>query len=192
MDWTIKTVYLACAVAGGFVLLIQTVLLLVGGGDTDAPHVDVAPDIGASDSGEAPGHDTGFGLISIRSVAAFLTFFGLMGLYGVTRGWNSGATLAAAVGAGFAMLLVVAWIFSLQRQLFSQGNLNPKNAVGLVARVYLRIPGQNAGKGKITVSIQGRTAEYAASTRGAEIPTGNEVKIVRQITQDTFEVEPLA
>jgi len=57
--------------------------------------------------------------------------------------------------------------------------------------VYLRIPARNAGKGKITVSIQGRTHEFAASTAGQEIPSGAEVKVARQITQDTFEVEAL-
>ncbi|MBK7876445.1 MAG: hypothetical protein IPJ77_11945 [Planctomycetes bacterium] len=190
MDWSIQTVYIGCAVAGGVVLLIQTVLLFTGGGDHDVPHVDAAPDIGVSDSGEPTGHDTGFGLISIRSVAAFLCFFGLTGMFGAARGWSSIATLGSATGAGIVMLVFVAWLFSLQRALYAQGNLEPKNAVGRVARVYLKIPGQNAGKGKITVSIQGRTTEYAASTKGAEIATGAEVKIVRQITEDTFEVEP--
>lgn len=192
MDWTIKTVYLGCAVAGGAVLLIQTVLLMTGGGDHDVPHVDASPDIGASDSGEPADHDSGFGLISIRSGAAFLCFFGLMGLYGDARGWHTAPTIGAATAAGLVMLFLVAWLFSLQRKLYAQGNLDPRNAVGRVARVYLKIPAQNSGKGKITVSIQGRTAEYAASTKGGEIATGAEVKIVRQITEDTFEVEALA
>jgi hypothetical protein len=191
MDWTIKTVYLGCAVAGGATLLLQTLMLMAGGGDHDVPHVDVAPDIGSADSGEPAGHDSGFGLISIRSGAAFLCFFGLMGLYGLARGWSGLATLAAASAAGLVMLFAVAWLFSLQRGLYAQGNLDPKNAVGRTARVYLKIPAANAGKGKVTVSIQGRTQEYNAATKSAEIPTGAEVKIVRQITEDTFEVEPL-
>lgn len=192
MEWSIKTLYLACAVLGGAVLLLQTVLLLIGGGDTDTPHVDMQPDIGAADSGESPGHDTGFGVISIRSVASFFCFFGIVGMYGNSAGWGTLPTVGAAVGSGVVMLLAVAWLFSLQRKLYSQGNVDPRNAVGATARVYLRIPAQNSGKGKITVSIQGRTAEFAASTRGPEIPTGSEVKVTRQITQDTFEVEPLA
>lgn len=192
MDWTIKTVYLGCAVLGGAVLLIQTVLTMTGGGDHDIGHAADGPDIGAAGSGESPEHDTGFGLISIRSVASFFCFFGIVGMYGASAGWSTPATLAAAAGAGVVMLLGVAWLFSMQRKLYAQGNVDPKNAVGRTARVYLRIPASGAGKGKVTVSVQGRTVEYSASTKGAEIPTGSEVRITRQITEDTFEVETLA
>ena len=188
-----QTVYLGCAAAGGTVLLVQTVMMLFGGGDHDAGslHADHA-DIGQADSGEHHGGDTGLSLLSVRSIAAFLTFFGLAGWGGTASGWGTFPTIAAAFGAGTLMLFAVAWIFSFQRKLFSSGNVDPRNAVGLTARVYLRIPAQNSGKGKITVSVQGRTHEFSAWTAGPEIPTGQEVKVLRQLTADTFEVAPLA
>jgi hypothetical protein len=185
-----ETVYLGCAVAGGSVLVLQTALLLFGAGD-DASHADHG-DLGHTDSGEAHGHDATFGLLSVRTGAAFLTFFGLAGWGGSRAGWSTVATIGAALLAGTVMLFAVAYLFSLQRKLYSQGNLDPRNAVGRSARVYLRIPAANAGKGKITVSIQGRTVEFIACTPGAELATGSEVRIVRQITPDTFEVEPLS
>ena len=61
----------------------------------------------------------------------------------------------------------------------------------LSARVYLRIPGSGGGKGKITVSIQGRNKEYEATTQGPELSTGSEVRVVRQTSPNTFEVEAL-
>ena len=191
MKLSMQLVYMTCAAAGGAVLLLQTVLLIFGGGehDVDAGGAD-HPEIGHSDSGEH-GHDGALNLLSIRGVAAFLTFFGLAGWGGTSAGWSPFATMGASVLAGAVMLLAVAWLFSLQHRLHSEGNLDARNAVGRTARVYLRIPAANAGKGKITVSIQGRTHEFAASTAGAEIPSGAEVKVARQITQDTFEVEAL-
>lgn len=191
MDWTIKTLYFATAAAGGAVLFIQTVMLLFAGGDADVSHADGHVDIGAADSGEPHGHDAGLGLLSIRSCAAFLCFFGLTGLYGSARGWSTATTLGASLGIGALMLVGVAWLFSLQRKLYSAGNIDPRNAVGRTARVYLKIPASNAGKGKVTVSLQGRTVEFNALSRGPEIATGSEVRIARQITEDTFEVEPL-
>jgi len=191
MEWSIYSVYLGCAVAGGGVLVIQTVMMLFGGGDHDVPHVDTGVDIGASDSGEQANHDSGFGLLSVRSLAAFVCFFGLTGLYGTTAGWSTTTSLIASLVAGGVMLVAVAWLFSMQKKLYSAGNLVPANAIGRTARVYLKIPAANGGKGKVTVSIQGRTQEYGALTRGAEIATGAEVKIVRQVTEDTFEVEAL-
>lgn len=191
MNWTMETVYLGCAAAGGTVLVLQTAMLLVGGGD----HGDVGHfghgDIGHADSGEAHGHDSAFGLLSVRTGAAFLAFFGLAGWGGTNAGWGTFQTIGVALASGTVMLFAVAWLFSMQRRLYSQGNLDPSNAVGLAARVYLRIPAKNTGKGKITVALQGRTAEFSAATAGCELATGSEVRIVRQITADTFEVEPL-
>jgi hypothetical protein len=192
MSWTMESVYLACAAAGGTILIVQTGMMLFGGAghDGDIVHAD-HPEIGHSGSGDHPGGDSGLSLLSVRSVAAFMTFFGLAGWGGTSSGWGTFPTIGVALAAGAVMLFAVAWLFSLQGRLYSQGNLDPRNAVGQSARVYLRIPGQNAGKGKITVSIQGRTHEFSAWTAGPEIPTGREVKVLRQVTEDTFEVEGL-
>jgi hypothetical protein len=192
MQWNMETVYLGCASVGGTVLVVQTVLLLFGGGDHDADvvHVDTA-DIGAANSGEVHTQDAGFGLFSVRTVAAFLTFFGLGGWAGLNAGFAPGLTIALAFAAGLLMLFAVAWLFHAQKRLASQGNVEPAGAVGLTARVYLRIPEANTGKGKITVALQGRTVELNAFTNGRAIPTDAEVRVVRQVTVDTFEVEPL-
>lgn len=191
MEWSLLTVYLGCAAAGGTILLVQTVMLLFGGGDHDGDVGHVETGIGASDSGEVHTQDTGFGLFSVRTISAFLAFFGLAGWAGLRAGWSDGITVAVAFGAGTAMLFGVAWLFHVQKRLASQGNVEPARAVGMTARVYLRIPENNTGKGKITVALQGRTVELAAFTKGPAIPTDSEVRVVRQVTPDTFEVESL-
>jgi hypothetical protein len=188
-----QTVYLICAIVGGSVLVVQTILLLFGHGDdgSDAPVGD--HDIGSADSGETHTSEGGMSLLSVRTISAFLAFFGLAGWAGTRAGWGTLPTIGAALGAGTVMLLAVAWLFSLQRKLTAQGNMEPARAVGLTARVYLRIPAANAGKGKIQVGLQGRTAEFSAFTKAnRELQTGDEVRIVRLVTADTFEVEPIA
>lgn len=171
-----RTIYLACAAGGGLVLSIQLLLLFLGGdvadGEVDADH----------------GGD-GLSFFSIRAVASFMTFFGLLGLYGMEAGWSAGVTAASAAGAGVGMMIVVAWLFSLQSRLHQDGNLDPSSAVGASAVVYLRVPAAGEGKGKVTVHIQGRTAEFAAVTDGPEIPTGADVRIVSQVNDTTFVVE---
>jgi hypothetical protein len=191
MEWKMETVYLGCAAVGGAVLLLQTLMLLFGGGDHDTDvHVDDAG-IGPSGSGEVHTTDTGIGLLSVRTISAFLTFFGLTGWYGIGAGWKPLTTVFVAIGAGLVMLLGVAWLFHAQRRLASSGTVNLAGAVGHPARVYLRIPERNSGKGKITLLLQGRSVELSAFTNGAAIATGAEVRVVRQVTGDTFEVEPL-
>lgn len=192
MNVNMDVVYLGCAAAGGTVLVIQTIMLLTGGGDhdTDAIHIG-SSEMGNADSGEVHATDSGFGLFSVRTIAAFLTFFGLAGWAGLDAGWNQGVTIAVALAAGTAMLFAVAWLFHAQKKLGAQGNVEPAHAVGMTARVYLRIPEKNSGKGKIQVMLQGRTVELDAFTNGREISTGSEVRVVRQVTSDTFEVESL-
>ena len=65
MEWSLLTVYLGCAAAGGTILLVQTVMLLFGGGDHDGDMAHVDTGIGASDSGEVHTQDTGFGLLQL-------------------------------------------------------------------------------------------------------------------------------
>lgn len=193
MPGSIQTVYILCAAVGGTVLVAQTAMLLLGHGDDGGDAVHADHDLGHADSGETHPADSGMSLLSVRTIAAFLAFFGLVGWMGTRAGWGTVPTLAAALGAGLTMLVGVAWLFSLQKRLTAQGNLEPARAVGQTARVYLRIPAANSGKGKIHVVVQGRTAEFAAFTKAAApIDTGAEVRVVRQVTADTFEVEPIA
>lgn len=189
LDWSMELTYITCAAAGGTVLLLQTVLLLFGVGDGHAD-VELHHDIGgAHDGGEH--NDGAFSLFSVRAVTAFFTFFGLTGWYGTVRAWDPIVTLVVAFAMGLLLMVGIAWMLRAQSKLQSAGNIDPKNALGLAARVYLRIPGQNSGFGKVTAKVQGRTVEFNAFTLGAELPTGALVKIARMSTPDTFEVVPL-
>lgn len=151
-------------------------LLLFVGGDVADGEVDLDVD------------SDGLSFFSIRAIAAFLTFFGLVGMYGQDQGWSDALTAGSALGAGSGMMLAVAWLFSLQSKLHQEGNVKPIDAVGKPAVVYLRIPGEGEGKGKITVAMQGRTVEFAAVTSGPELPTGTDVTVQSMINETTFEV----
>lgn len=191
MDLTLLSVFLGCAALGGVVLLAQTAMLMFGHDDGDGAVGDGAPEIGHSGSGEEHGDD-GLGLLSVRSVASFFCFFGLGGWAALAQGATALAALGAGLAAGVVMLFAVAWLFSLQKKLHSSGNLDTARAVGLVGRVYIRIPAGNAGKGKVQVLVQGRTGEFQACTRaGRDLESGSEVRLVKQLTHDTFEVEPV-
>ena len=189
-DWTMELTYVACAALGGTVLVLQTVLLLFGVGDGH-PDVDLHHDFGADAHDGHEGHLGAFNLLSVRAIASFFTFFGLTGWYGTARDWEPSLTVLCAFAIGAVVMVGIAWMLRAQAKLQSMGNLDPRNALGLSARVYLRVPAKNAGFGKITVKLQGRTAEFNAFTTGDELPTGALVKIARMSTPDTFEVVPL-
>ncbi|MFT4543314.1 MAG: hypothetical protein ACI835_005784 [Planctomycetota bacterium] len=183
-DWTMSKIYIACAVAGGSVILGQTGLNLFGLGDGGA---DVDPDIDVDDLEGG----VGLNFLSIRAMAGFLTFFGLVGWGGTSSQWNPIATIGAAFGAGSSVMLMVAMIMRFFKGMQSDGNIHPEGAVGDTAKVYLRIPAERSGKGKVTVNLQGRSMQFDALTAGPELPSGAECRILRMTTEGTFEVGPL-
>ncbi len=77
-------------------------------------------------------------------------------------------------------------------RLESSGNLDYSTAVGKTATVYIRIPKNNEGKGKITLVHQGKLIEVDAITKDAkDILTKNEVKIVGLEDDTTFIVKSI-
>lgn len=181
-DWlpkelTLQTGYALCAGLGIVVVVVQLLLGLFGGDDGDAGDFDFEG-------------DSGLDVLTVRGIASFLTVFGLVGWIGTLEGWPRPVTLIAALVSGGLVLVSVALILRMQRRLTSTGNVDAARAVGSAARVYLRIPASSQGVGKITVEIQGRTAEYTAFTKGRELPTGADVRVVRMTTPGTFEVAP--
>ena len=167
-------VYFYCAAVGGAVLVIQTLFILFAGSDTDVT-ADADPG-GVMDHG---GHGDAFlKVLSFKAIVAFVTFFGLTGLASRHGGIGAGVTLAIALLAGVIALYVVAGLMTALARLQSQGNVELGNAVGMVGRVYLRVPARGAGEGKVTVEIQDRTVECRAVTEGEELATGASVRVV--------------
>ncbi|WP_145062649.1 hypothetical protein [Engelhardtia mirabilis] len=179
--WSLTTLYVACAAVGGAIVLLQLALSLFGFGADD---VDVEAEVDL-------GGDSDLQFLSIRAIAGFLTMFGLVGWAGTVTGWSPPISALVAFGAGLTTFLAVAWLLSLQRKLDSSGTLDPKRAEGSTARVYLRIPAANVGRGKITVELQGRTAEFEAFTTGSELATGTQVRVVRMTSPGVFQVSAL-
>src|SRR4051794_12021696 len=113
-----STFFLACALLGGGVVLLQLAATLLGL-DHGGPHDAHAP------------HDAaqGLHLTSLRALSAGLAFFGLTG-YGLLRGgWGIPAVLGLSAAAGVAALVVVAVLLRLMLRLESDGTVRIENAV---------------------------------------------------------------
>lgn len=175
---SLYTIYLICAVAGGTLLVLRVVLMVVGFGDADASGGDLT-DLGSHDAGLA-GHDThggSFNFLSLQSIAGFLTLFGLVGMGLLKVNASETLSLLGALAAGALTAWATGMIFLSMRRLQSEGTLQVNNAVGQTGTVYLTIP--EKGTGEINVTVQGaqRTLD-AVSEHGQRIPTGTIVKVV--------------
>ena len=193
-----EIVYGICALVGGTLLVCQFLASLVGFGDhhdVDGHdfhdfHADGAHD---ADHDHDQGHHTQswfVGVLSFRAVVAALTFFGLAGLAGNASGWDQPMTLAVALAAGAGAVFLVAALMRTLHKLRAEGTARIERSVGKSGTVYLTVPAQKAGVGKVTLSLQNRTVEYQAMTSRQELPTGAKVVVVGVISPDTVEVLP--
>jgi hypothetical protein len=200
------TFFLICAIVGGTVLVCQFVMTVIGLGghhDFGDGHVEVPHDVGhdfGEDAGhaEADGHDGEdghdnstwfFKIITFRTIVAAVTFFGLTGMAANASGLDPWQTIAAAIGAGAAAMFGVHWLMLQIERLNADGTVRINESVGMTGIVYLKVPGRNAGAGKIQINLQDRTVELQAFTSGEEIPTGANVVVLSVVGPDSVAVE---
>jgi hypothetical protein len=195
MNW----LYTLFAIVGGTVLVCQFLLTLVGiGGDADiaddlgdVPH-DVAGDAGAAghDGTHEVHHSTNwlFGVLTFRTVIAAITFFGLTGLGATEAEAKPFTAFVLALAAGAGALLGVHWIMRQLQRLQDDGTVRIGRAVGKKGVVYLSIPAQKSGAGKVHLNLQNRTVEYLAMTAQDRIPTGAHVVVTEVLGPDTVAV----
>ncbi len=173
------------ACCASLIFIIQTIMTFIGLG-TDAD-VDAGPMDGAVDSVE-DGELSG--VFSFRNLINFLLGYGWAGalLFGsIDKRW-----LLQIIAIGVGLLFVLAFVFMFRQvmKLSHDGSFQMKEAIGLKADVYLRIPAARSGRGKVQVSVKGSVHEIDAVTDSKEeIPTGGQVKIVDVLGNDLLLVE---
>jgi hypothetical protein len=195
----VDALYKYCAIIGCTLVGIQVVLQALGvfgdtdmdahGADLDGGHVDIDGHGDFDHEAHPEGHgNIFFGVLSLKALTAFAGIFGLVGLVMAGRGVSGPTRLAAAVGAGAAGMFLVAWMMRGLSRLQASGTIDIRNALGRQGVVYLRIPGADAGRGKVTVEVQGRSMEFTAYTDGEAIETGARVTVEAVENGDTLKV----
>jgi hypothetical protein len=196
--------YIICATAGSAVLVFQFAMSLLGWSDDgDLAHGDVGGDFGhdvphdsSSGHDDVAEHDTHgstslFQILSVRTLTAALAFFGLTGLAAQSRQVSGGSTFVLALGAGFVAMYGVHWLMQQLFKLRTDGTVRLNRAIGKTANVYVRIPAQGQGVGKVVLILQNRTVELDAVSDGGEIPAGTEVVVQRMTGAEVVEVARL-
>jgi len=179
-------IFIFCSVLGGTILVIQTLMSIIGVGDFDT---DVDVDI---DAGDGVGHHHSdfsvLKVISFRTIIAGITFFGLAG-WGTFA--STGSPLYAIVAAIVVALIAIYLVYSIYHWMDSmkyQGNVSEDKLLGAVGSVYVRIPPQGKGAGKVLVMQQNRTMEYEALSVGRELATGTQIVVTKVVSPSTVEV----
>lgn len=156
----------ALALPATFAFLTQIGMAFLGS-DMDGPS-DADVDVDAQD---------GWQLLNLRTLVHFLLAFSWGGiLLGAMMPTWAALLLAAGIALPFS--------WGLQRligrllRMEESGNLQLEQAVGRMATVYLNIPADQKGRGKVHLALQGGMRELDAVTDGPALPFKTEVLVV--------------
>lgn len=204
LDWwnslgLVSQIFYCIAVPSTLILLIQTIMMFIGMGDdgdisdAEIPDGDVEVDVDLPDTDEIDGvfgsntvSETadafgleGLRILTVRGIIAFLVMFGWVGVVMTGADVPLWLTLPVATICGFFVMVLLALLMKLVLKLRNDGNLDNRNAVGTAGTVYLTIPAERKGEGKVQLMLQGSYVERNAVTDDKEpIPTGTEVVII--------------
>lgn len=177
----------AIALFFSMLFVLQYIVTLVGFGMSLDGDADMN---GSSDFDNAV--DPGFTWLSLRSIIAFFTFFGWTGVVLLGKGYGLWIAFISSFLSGMlAMALVAYMIYFFARQTQS-GNYILRDALFTIAEVYLTVPMNKTGTGKVHVRIGNATREVDAVTEGRALATGTQVRIVDLIDNHLFLVEAVS
>lgn len=182
--YLVEQIYWGIAILFSVLFVLQMGLTFIGG--------DIGEMSAEGDADAAIEGDTGidFQFLSVKNLVGFFTIFGWTGIiclgYGLGPGWS---TVIAAM-AGLLMMLIMASLMYSMGKLTEEGTLNLNNAIGKSGDVYLPVPAQRKGMGKVQIQVQGLQTLDAVTDNNEDIPTGALVDVVDVLNDQILIVKP--
>ena len=192
MKIEMEQIYFFCAVFGSLFVIAQFALTLFAGFGMEDPGADPV----FSDGGDLETDHSGidfFRVLSIRTVAAGIAFFGLAGMAGTKSAMGRGLVFAIAAVCGLTALVIVYFLYRLISHFRSDGSVSESTLPGSEGNVYVRIPPKRSGSGKVIVNQQGRSMEYEAfSDTERELVAGEPIVVKEVLSSTQVLIEPRA
>lgn len=171
------------AIPSSLIFIIQTIMTFIGSDTSDGLNADFDGDMSGT---EAP-----FQLFTLRNLINFLLGFSWAGISFYSSIENKPLLIFASFIIGVLFILLFFLIINQIQKLAENNSFNLASTLAKTADVYLSIPGNKSGKGKIMISINGSFHELEAMTENNTIPTGAKVKIVKIISDSVLLVETI-
>ena len=150
MDAT-QQIYWYIAIGASVFFIIQTIVTFIGsGGDTDV-HADT--DVGSP-----------FHFFSLRNLISFLLGFGWTGVALFNSIESQWGLLSVAVLVGLLFVAIFFFIIKTLLKLSEDNSFRIEDTLDKTGDVYMQIPANKIGKGKILISVKGSTHELSAIT----------------------------
>lgn len=179
----ISQVFATVAIPATVIMILQTILLFFGIGVGE--DVEIADDVDDVTGDVLDGSD-GLSLFTIRGIVAFFAVGGWTGIAVDNIGAPKPLSVLLSLLAGSAALFGIAYLFKFALKLQNNGTLAIENAVGKTGEVYIPIPANRKGSGKVMVTVQERLCELVAITsEERELKTGEFIRVIESIDDQT-------
>lgn len=159
------------AIPSSLIFLIQTALTFIGADSSDGLEADF--------DGDLAGKDTPFQLFSLRNLINFLLGFSWTGISFYSTISNKPLLIILSLCIGILLVYLFFLIIRQVQKLAEDNSFKISNTLNKTAEVYLTIPENKKGKGKIMISVNGAFHELEAMTEQQKIESGAVVKVTR-------------
>jgi membrane protein implicated in regulation of membrane protease activity len=177
-------VYWCIALGASLIFVIQTVMTFVGLDGSEGISADFD---GNLDDAGGPGQ-----LFSLRNLINFLLGYGWAAICFHHVISSSLWLNVVAIVVGIAFVLLFFLLMKQMTRLQADKTFRLEHTLGKSADVYLAIPAEMSGRGKVQVSVGGAYHELNAMTRGEKLPTGSKARIDELIDGQTLLVSKLS
>lgn len=197
--WTSLSLFLkilwGITLAASLIFIIQSIMTFIGAdagdggidGDFDASG-DF--DVTADSTADASEIGTGTSLLTFRNFVNFFLGFGWTAVLFANEIESRGLLMLLSIAVGVLLVFLVMYLFKWLSSMQQSGTINVfTSAVGCQGKVYLTIPAERKGEGKVQITINNSVREYDALTDGEELPTGSTIKVTEAIDAHTLLVE---
>ena len=150
---------------------------------------DADSDFDADFNADADVDSPDFPLFSVKSITAFLTFFSWTGVLLLREERSLWTIIPYSILSGLVAMALVIFLLKKFSDLAEEGNADLLDLIFEKGDVYLPIPSEKQGKGKVHVTLNRSLREMSAVTEGEAIPTGEKIRVVEILPDNVLLVE---
>lgn len=171
------------AIPTSIIFIIQTIITFSG--------LDIADGVDTDFHGDT--HAGGdFQLFSLRNLINFLLGFSWTGIsFYTTIGDKPIFLIITSLVVGVLFVILFFLVIRQVQKLAEDNSFKITNTLHKTAEVYLTIPENKKGKGKIMISVNGAFHELEAMTEQERIPSGAIVKVIKIENNNILIVESI-
>lgn len=173
------------AIASSLIFIIETVLTFIGA------DVEMDTDFDIADGGFEG--DPSMNLYTFRNLVNFLLGMSWTAILLNEQIKSKALLMLIAFAVGAAIVFAVMMMFKGLSKMQQSGNINVfESAVGCSGKVYLTVPGERKGQGKVQININNSVREYDALTDSEDdLKTGTSIKVTEVLDASTLLVEEI-